>query len=175
MTMEPERSRGSSQRDPAANRHVVFLIGTRRMSLPITVVREVVDLRQVTPVPLAPATVLGIISLRGTILSVLDTERVLSGGSTRAPSKVLVLFRDDQAVCGLAVNEVAAVTAMPNARYLQNRLATPEPLVAGYRDPGDGELVASLDEQALLRRIDAQRFSPTAAHLPPIPEQETPR
>ena len=164
--------RSASESGQHGARQVVFWVGARCLSLSIAVVREVVDLRQLTPVPMAPPAVLGIISLRGTILSVLDAEQVLSGTmSAVAASKILVLVRDGVAISGLAIHRVVGVAAMPAAEFLQNHAATQD-LVSGYHDLGGGELVAVLDPDVLFRHIDALRLAATSTDAAALLEQE---
>lgn len=164
--------RSASESGQYGARQVVFWVGPRCLSLSIAVVREVVDLRQLTPVPMAPPAVLGIISLRGTILSVLDAEQVLTGTvAAVAATKILVLVRDGVAISGLAVQRVVGVAAMPAADFLHNHGASQE-LVSGYHDLGRGELVAVIDPDALFRHIDALRFATTSNDATAHPEQE---
>jgi chemotaxis signal transduction protein len=161
MTLERSK-RGSSDGGRSIARHVVFWVGRRCLAMPIDAVREVVDLQRAVPVPMAPALVIGIVSLRGTILSVIDAERMFSGRAmTSANAKVLVLIRDQAVVSGLAVDRVHGVVAMPGGEFLRDHSASRDPFVLGHYDVGMGELVAVLDAPSLFHHIDSQRFSPS--------------
>lgn len=141
-------------------RHVVFFVGARATALPIDVVREVVDLRGLTAVPMAPAMVLGVMSLRGTIVAVLDAQHLVSGAATgEAPSKVLVLVRDGAVLCGLAVHRVASVTSVSATSLLRNHVASAEPLISGVYRLGGDVLVSAIDPARLFVQLDAQRMS----------------
>jgi purine-binding chemotaxis protein CheW len=159
--MSSERSkRSSSASGQSGTRHVVFWVGQRCLSLSIEVVREVVDLRQLTSVPMAPPAVLGIISLRGTILSVVDAEYVLSGTHRAGViGRVLVLVRDSAVVAALAIDRVLGVVALPEGGFLHNHAATADPFVLGHHDLGPTGLVAVLDPSALFHHVDSQRFA----------------
>lgn len=141
-------------------RHVVFFVATRATALPIEVVREVVDLRGLTAVPMAPPMVLGVMSLRGTIVAVLDAHHLLTGvAASEPPSKVLVVVRDGAVFCGLAVHRVASVTSVSGTSALRNHVASAEPLVAGVYRIDDGLLVSAIDPSRMFLQLDAQRMS----------------
>jgi chemotaxis signal transduction protein len=168
--MATERSKtSSSEHRRAADRHVVFWVAKRCMALPIDAVREVVDLQRVCPVPMAPPAVLGIVSLRGTIMSVLDAEQVLLASAMAVSSaKVLVLVREGAVVGGLAVQRVQGVMALPQSDFLRSHVATSSPMVLGYHDLQLGELVAVIDTDALFQHIASQRFDGATRFAQPL-------
>ena len=90
---------------------LVFSLDGAVYALPIERVREIVRLRALTAVPHVPAEVLGVISLRGEVVQVLDARRRL--GLPSAPrgrtSRIVVLNGDDGAVAGLLVDAVHEV------------------------------------------------------------------
>jgi chemotaxis signal transduction protein len=57
-------------------------IGRETLGLPISLVREIVRVPEITPVPNAPEHIEGVINLRGKIIAVVD----LSSDSARKPS-----------------------------------------------------------------------------------------
>jgi purine-binding chemotaxis protein CheW len=59
---------------------LVLPVGADRYALELTSVREVVHAPDVTPLPGAPATVLGVLNLRGEVVPVLDTAALLGAG-----------------------------------------------------------------------------------------------
>jgi chemotaxis signal transduction protein len=68
-------------RPPAAPRLALFRLGSRLCGVAAAFCKQFVELDAVTPVPLAPAYLLGVTQLRGHILPVLDASRLpgLSG------------------------------------------------------------------------------------------------
>lgn len=58
-------------------RACLFVIGARVLAMPVTAVREVLIVETCTPVPGAPANVLGVVNRRGAILPVLDLRPLL--------------------------------------------------------------------------------------------------
>lgn len=92
--------------------HVRVRIGSEDYALPVESVTEVAELGDVTPVPGAPAGVLGARNLRGQVLPVIDMAAVfgLSSGSPRC----LVVADHDGRRAGLAVDAVASVEPLPD-------------------------------------------------------------
>jgi len=65
-------------------------VGEDWYALELDAVREVVPRPVVTPVPRAPAGVLGVLNLRGEVVPVLDTARLLGVGHAAAAAHVAV-------------------------------------------------------------------------------------
>ncbi|MEZ4360967.1 MAG: chemotaxis protein CheW [Kofleriaceae bacterium] len=158
--MSTERSKhSSSESGLAASRSVVFWVGKRCLALPVDSVREVVDLQRLCPVPMSPPGVLGIVSLRGTVLSVLDAGYLLMGSSINTTSaKVLVMVQQHVIVCGLAVHRIHGVVTMPTGELLHSHVASPSPFVLGYHDLQLGDLVEVIDTARLSSHIASLRF-----------------
>jgi purine-binding chemotaxis protein CheW len=84
-------------------------------ALPIERVREIVRLRPITPMPRVPALVLGVISLRGEVVQVLELRQRLGSDSvTPAPgARIVVMHGDGGPVVGLLVDAVTEVLRVP--------------------------------------------------------------
>jgi purine-binding chemotaxis protein CheW len=91
-------------------RHVVFRLEKDRYALPLSAIREVV----VTPlrftrVPRAPASVRGVMNLRGRVVTVVELHALLKAESPpRAGAKVVLLDRGRREL-GLLVTEVDGI------------------------------------------------------------------
>jgi purine-binding chemotaxis protein CheW len=94
-----------------AQRLLVFELDGAPYALPIERVREIVRRRPITPVPRLPAEVLGVISLRGRVIEVIDLRRRLGlGARDPAPRSRIVVAHDGEGrVVGLLVDSVEAV------------------------------------------------------------------
>jgi len=95
--------------------HIVgFKVGRESYGVPITSLREIVRVPEITSVPDAPEYVEGVINLRGKIVSVLDLRKRL-GEVTVAPSKrnrILVVEHHGR-LCGLIVDSASDVLKIP--------------------------------------------------------------
>jgi len=113
---------------------VTFQLGNETYGINVLAVREVLRVTEITPVPGVPPYILGIINLRGNVVTVLDARRRF-GLEEKGPdelSRVVIVETDDH-VMGLLVDSVAEVVylrsseieAAPNvgsddtAKYIQ--------------------------------------------------------
>jgi len=82
---------------PGTIRVVLLLFGDEKYGLEVRYVKEVVPLRQLTPVPCTPDFVTGIINVRGTIISTIDMRRFFNLKTTGLTdmSKVVVIKYGD--------------------------------------------------------------------------------
>jgi purine-binding chemotaxis protein CheW len=89
---------------------LAFWVGEEEYGVDIVEIQEIIKVPAITVVPRAPACVLGIISLRGTVVPIADLRVLLGmerGGITRS-SRILVLRGDGDPV-GLLVDRVSSV------------------------------------------------------------------
>jgi purine-binding chemotaxis protein CheW len=95
--------------------HIVgFKVGRETYGVPITSLREIVRVPEITSVPDAPEYIEGVINLRGKIVSVLDLRKRL-GEVTVTPSKrnrILVVEHRGR-LCGLIVDSASDVLKIP--------------------------------------------------------------
>lgn len=92
--------------------YVTFVVQGERYCLKINSVREVLEHPTITDVPNAPSFVLGVINLRGVILTVIDGSRFITGSPVKQSDLVRVLvFEDEESgkPVGLMVDSVSEV------------------------------------------------------------------
>jgi purine-binding chemotaxis protein CheW len=89
---------------------LAFWVGAEEYGVDIVQIQEIIKVPEITMVPRAPGAVLGIISLRGTVVAVLDLRTVLGmeRQATSRSSRILVLRGDGEPV-GLVVDRVSSV------------------------------------------------------------------
>jgi purine-binding chemotaxis protein CheW len=121
-------------------------VGAEEYALPVRFVPEVADLGEITPVPGAPAQVLGIRNLRGEVLPVFDPAPVLGAAGGAAPTRLVVAEADGRR-CALAVVEVLEVADLER----EGDVAV-SPLLTGAALL-DGRLVGMVDVAALLEAL----------------------
>ena len=109
---------GAASEAPAQEIEMLsFRLGGEEYAVMVDDVREVVKLRDVTAVPNAPAHVLGVISLRGRMLPVIDLFKRLglTPGVRDDKSRIIVVSPDEEDA-GLVVDRVTGVIKiMPDA------------------------------------------------------------
>lgn len=90
-------------------KYICFSLGNEEFAIPLLSVREVLGVPQVTPIPQAPSYFLGIMNLRGSVISVMDLRNKL--GIKPKPSDetgVIILDLGDYYL-GVVVDSVNSV------------------------------------------------------------------
>ncbi len=112
-----ELARGAAARrdegaEPELLRELLtFELAESPYAIPVERVREIVRLREITPMPRVPDSVLGVVALRGEIVQVVDLRmclRLTVSEPTRR-SRVIVLHGDENRVTGVLVDAVQEV------------------------------------------------------------------
>lgn len=102
---------------------LVFSLGAERYGIPINDLAEVLPPSKCTPVPRAPAEILGVINLRGELRSVIDLRLLLSlppAADESEGSILMIRNRGDET--GLKVGRVEKVQTIR-----EDEIASPEP------------------------------------------------
>lgn len=102
-----------------ADRFLAFSLGPEEYAIPLLAVREVIAVPDITPVPQSPTHFLGIMNLRGQVISVLDlrTKFGIKPQSTEETS-VIILDLQDHAL-GVVVDSVNSVVS-PSADQMSD-------------------------------------------------------
>jgi purine-binding chemotaxis protein CheW len=149
----PAPAEVASVAEPAPTRRAcVVLLGGRPFAVDVTEAREVVALDATTPVPGAPAAVLGLMNLRGGVLPVVEA-RPLLGLPVRpatGPGRALVLA-DGERRAAIVIERVLGLTAFHEVAAAE----APDPvgLIAGALDSETGDRAALLDARVLLETL----------------------
>ncbi len=94
---------------------LIFRVSSEIYGINIMDIKEIIKPREVTEVPRAPAFVTGILSLRGTIISIIDMRLRLSLIREQTTGKErVVVIKNAENYCGLLVDEVIQVVRVPN-------------------------------------------------------------
>ncbi|MGM0632459.1 MAG: chemotaxis protein CheW [Pseudomonadota bacterium] len=98
-------------------KYVTFTLAEENYALSAASVNEVLRHSEITPVPGAPGFVLGIINLRGDVVTVVDARRVfgLSRAEATGQSRIVVIELEDY-VIGVLVDRVTAVVDLREDR-----------------------------------------------------------
>jgi purine-binding chemotaxis protein CheW len=89
---------------------VTFHLEDEKYGVPVEQVKEVLRYTEITPVPGAPDYVLGIINLRGNVVTVLDTRKrfALQSFEITDATRIVIIEVDNQ-VIGILVDRVSEV------------------------------------------------------------------
>ena len=105
-------SDNNKQNDPVMQ-WVTFSLGDEKYGINVMQVQEVLRITEIAPVPGAPSYVLGIINLRGNVVTVIDTRNRF-GLASREPddSSRIVIIETEDHIIGIMVDSVAEVVEM---------------------------------------------------------------
>jgi len=104
-------SQSAQTRSDPVSRWVTFKLENETYGIDVMQVREVLRCSEISPVPGAPAYVLGIINLRGSVVSIIDT-RSRFGLAFKEPddaARILILEAGEEHVVGFLVDSVHEV------------------------------------------------------------------
>ena len=140
---------------------VVFGVSNEAYAVNIARVHEIIRLQQITVIPGSPASVEGVINLRGKVIPVLDLRKRfhLSAEDHTRSSRIVVVEVGGQTI-GLIVDGVSEVL-----RISPERVEPPSPLVTGIDSRYlrgiaklDGRLIVLLDLDQVLSATEQQQL-----------------
>jgi len=129
---------------------VEFLLAYERYAIESRYVREVYPVKEIAPVPCTPPFVLGIINVRGQILSVIDIKKFfdLPERGLTDLNKVIIL-RDEEMEFGILADAILGVHSIPTYE-IQPSLPTLTGIREDYLKGVTGERAVILDAKKLL-------------------------
>ena len=111
----------ASERPPIADlRCFTIVCEGRTFGLPVEHIQTVFQIVSVTPVPLAPAEVLGLVNLRGKIVTAVSLRRRLKGSHLHEPSSLSVGLDFRGESFALVVDEVGDVITLDRHAQIDN-------------------------------------------------------
>lgn len=157
--------------EPTVFEYLGFMLADEQYALPLTSIREILKLPPVTEVPRAPRDILGVVSVRGRVTTVVDLRRRLGMPEGAATKFTRVLLVDDgREIVGVLVDTVLAVVRLAaeelelaanvggdTSDYVRG-IGRPSARGAGRSARSDGrwtlkdDILILLDPRALLRR-----------------------
>jgi purine-binding chemotaxis protein CheW len=129
---------------------VEFLLSSERYGLELRNVREVWPLKDLTPIPCTPPFVLGVINVRGQILSIIDLKKLLDLPEKGLGdlNKVLIL-KSDTMEFGILADDIIGVRSVP-LRELKQSVPTLTGLGQEYLKGVSKERLIVLDAGQIL-------------------------
>jgi len=129
---------------------VEFLLSGERYGIESLYIRETYPLKEFTPIPCTPAFVLGVINIRGQVLSILDIGRFfdLPGRGATGLNKVIVLG-SGALEFGILADEILGVSRAP-VKEIQESLPTLTGIRAEYLKGVTNDRVTILDARKIL-------------------------
>lgn len=154
----------SRSAQPAAPPHaaieslVCFMLAQRAFALDVNLVREVVNVGAVFPVPNAAAPIVGVCSLRGATVALVDTCHLLALPPTSSRALALVIARRHQTLCAITIDRVIGVARFVRSHFIVGDPEREPPEVAGFMPDERSGLLTVLNSSVVLGAIDRLRF-----------------
>ncbi len=110
-----EQTKQTNQDDVVFHQWATFKVNNELYGIDVIKVKEVLRFSEMTPVPGAENYVLGIINLRGNVVTVIDTRRLfgLPPVPTDDDTRIIVIEYNEQEVIGIVVDSVDEVINLP--------------------------------------------------------------
>jgi purine-binding chemotaxis protein CheW len=112
---------GAESEEPELIRELLtFRLAGTPYAIPVERVREIVRLREITPMPRVPDFVLGVVALRGEIVQVVDMRLRLGLEAREATrsNRIILLHGDEERVTGVLVDAVEQVMRVSEDQVL---------------------------------------------------------
>ena len=142
------------ERDETHLEVVEFLLANERYALELDFIREIYPLKEFTPLPCTPNFVMGIINVRGQILSIIDLKKFFSlpeKGFTDL-DRILIL-RSDEKEFGILADEILGVRSIPISN-IQPSLPTLSGIKDKYLKGVTGDRIVILNGERILADPD---------------------
>jgi len=97
---------------------LLFRVAEEWYAVPVGNVREIFQEYEITVIPCVPSFILGVVNVRGEILSVTDSADIMGIGSVRMADGVAppaIVIANDEVATALVVDEIGDITEVPNS------------------------------------------------------------
>lgn len=137
-------------------RLLLFEVGGSVFAAEMSAIREIVPSQRVTRLPGAPATVSGLINLRGTIVTVLDAGACLGQPSWRRSGGLILLAGYLDGVIGVGIDDVRDIYDATEEQFGVRPANAPDGTAVSGVVEIDGERILLLDVPAMIQAILGQ-------------------
>jgi len=111
----PETTRRSNQEEEAYHQWATYKVDNELYGIDVMQVKEVLRYSDITPVPGSEPYILGIINLRGNVVTVINTRQLfgLPDVEINDDTRIIVVEFNEQEVIGMVVDSVDEVINLP--------------------------------------------------------------
>lgn len=150
---------------------VGFRIGEETFGVPISTVREIVRVPEITAVPNAPDHIVGVINLRGKIVPVMDLRKRFGAADVEINKKNRILVVEvENKIVGLIVHSASEVLKIPPSEVIAPSSMFHEDEVSYVTGVGklNGRLVILLDIGKIMKRGELRRLEQVSVEPMPV-------
>jgi len=132
--------------------YIGFKLHTGEFGIPITRVREIINLPEITRIPQSPPYLNGITNLRGSVIPVVNLKKLIKVPATQAGGTKVIVIASGRITCGLLVDGITGVISID-----EGAIEAPENLPQGHGDQVEG--IAKLDRRLIIL-LDIKKLIP---------------
>jgi purine-binding chemotaxis protein CheW len=138
------------------NRFIEFSLGAENYAIPLLMVKEVISVPETTPIPKSPPHFVGIMNLRGQVISVVDLRKKLKIEILRDNEEAVIIVDIGGVDIGIVVDSINKVLAFVSDEVcempeVENQLNT-QYILGVYKK--ENSLVVLLDIAKVLDLVD---------------------
>lgn len=104
-------------------RYLCFSLGNEEFAMPLLKVKEVIGVPDTTPIPQSPSYFVGIMNLRGSVISILDMRLKMGIKSKNGDETTVIILDIGETKLGIVVDCVNSVVSIPSEEIL------PKPMI----------------------------------------------
>ncbi len=134
------------------HQYIGFKLHTGEYAIPITVVREIINMPDITKIPQSPPYLKGITNLRGSVIPVVNLKQLINLPDTSEEEKKVIVIASGRITFGILVDGITGVVSIEN-----EAIESPEAIPHGQSDQVEG--VAKLDNRLILI-LNARKLIP---------------
>jgi purine-binding chemotaxis protein CheW len=135
---------------------VCFVVAGKPYALDVTVVREVVSIDKLLPVPRTAPAIAGVFALHGATIALVDTRILFGLEPATTASTTLIVARGHRTICGLTIDRVLGVARFVDANFTPAVRGRDPAQIAGFLSDDQG-LLTVLDTATLLHALESLR------------------
>lgn len=155
-------------------KHLIFNVNEVEYGIPLSDVKEVISMGQITPVPNLPEYCKGILNLRGDVIAIIDLRRKFSLPSRpfQKQKTCIIISEVNQLTLGTIVDDVVDVRGF-DQRQVRGHVDicnhADRQYIKGIATVNNGAMVMLLDSNKLLNPLELGLISRQLGQLPPSP------
>ncbi len=148
------------------NRYLCFNLGKEEFALPLLSVKEVIGVPDLTPIPQMPAHFMGMMNLRGNVITVLDLRNKMGIKPQPSEEQAVIILEFGGLSLGCVVDNVNSVIALSREQilprpHMENTKTSQSVLGVIQRDEKlilllDVSKALSVDEKTFIQQKQAQ-------------------
>lgn len=140
----------SGKSNQAARKYLIFRLGESQYAIPLSDVKEVIGLPKMVSLPGSPDYFLGLMNLRGSVISTIDLRKKLglSVSAKSSTSPAVILVEGKEITVGNVVDAIVEVQAIPETsieRTMEVNTGGPDKYVDGVVRFQDRPMIIVLD------------------------------